>query len=145
MSIKKIPNLSGLLIRTGLSAKISEVENKIPDTSSLVTTTILKTKTREVANKILDNDKYITTPEFNKLTTENFAARLTLSDTGFFELQKHNGGEGGRAKVFALLIQTFVLEQQSCSNLVGSFNSRSRVHKSIQNCESTQTSQIMAW
>ena len=30
--------------------------------------------------KINDNDKYITTPEFNKLTTENFKARLVHTD-----------------------------------------------------------------
>ena len=78
------------MIRTGLSRKISEVENKIPDTGSLVTTIIFKTKTREVANKILDNAKCITTLEFNKLIAENFAARLTLPDAGIFELQKHS-------------------------------------------------------
>ena len=27
-----------------------------------------------------NHDKYITTPEFNKLTTENFKARLTEAD-----------------------------------------------------------------
>ena len=32
--------------------------------------------TSEVENKIPDNSKYITTQESNKLTTENFAARL---------------------------------------------------------------------
>ena len=60
---------------------------KIPDTSSLVTTTVLNTKISEVENKILSHDKYITTPEFNKLTAENFAARLKqanlLTKTGF--------------------------------------------------------------
>ena len=49
---------------------------KIPDTSSLVTTTVLNTKISEVENKILSHDKYIATTEFNKLTAENFAARL---------------------------------------------------------------------
>ena len=61
---------------TVLNSKISEVENKIPDTSGLVTTTVLNTKISEVENKISDSSKYITTQEFNKLTTENFAARL---------------------------------------------------------------------
>ena len=55
---------------------MSEVENKIPDASSLVTTTLLNTKISEVENKIPNHDKYITTPEFNKLRTENVAARL---------------------------------------------------------------------
>ena len=37
------------------------------------------TKINEIEKKITDHDhsnKYITTPEFNKLTSENFAARL---------------------------------------------------------------------
>ena len=33
-----------------------------------------------VEYKILDNSKYITTQEFNKLTAENFAARLKQAD-----------------------------------------------------------------
>ena len=36
----------------------------------------LKHKISEAENKILNHDKYITTPEFNKLTAENFTARL---------------------------------------------------------------------
>ena len=44
--------------------------------SGLVTTTVLNIKTSEVENKIPNHDKYITTPEFNKLTAENFAAKL---------------------------------------------------------------------
>ena len=36
------------------------------------------TKINEIEKKTIDHnhDKYITTPEFNKLTVENFAARL---------------------------------------------------------------------
>ena len=41
-----------------------------------MTTTALNTKISEVENKISNPDKYITTPEFNKLTSENFTARL---------------------------------------------------------------------
>ena len=41
-----------------------------------MTTTALNTKISEVENKIPNPDKYITTPEFNKLTSENFTARL---------------------------------------------------------------------
>ena len=48
--------------------------------SGLVTTAVLYTKISEVENKILDNSKYITTQEFNKLTAENFAARLKQVD-----------------------------------------------------------------
>ena len=59
-----------------MNTKISEVKSKIPNTSNLVTTTVLITKISEVGNKIPKNDKYITTPEFNKLSAENFTARL---------------------------------------------------------------------
>ena len=40
----------------------------------------MNTKNSEVENKILDNSKYITDLEFNKLTAENFAARLKQAD-----------------------------------------------------------------
>ena len=42
----------------------------------LVTATVLNTKISEVENKIPNHYRYICTPEFNKLTAENFAARL---------------------------------------------------------------------
>ena len=40
------------------------------------------TKINEIKKKITDHshDKYITTPEFNKLTRENFAARLAQAN-----------------------------------------------------------------
>ena len=41
-----------------------------------MTKTVLNIKISEVENKIPNHDKYITTPEFNKLTAENFTARL---------------------------------------------------------------------
>ena len=46
--------------------------------SNLVKKTDLNTKIREIENKINDHDhaKYITTQEFNKLTADNFGARL---------------------------------------------------------------------
>ena len=77
---KKIPDTSGLVTTSVLITKISEVGNKIPDTSSLVTTTVLNAKVSEVENKIPDNSEYITTQEFNKLTAENFEARLKQAD-----------------------------------------------------------------
>ena len=80
MLIKKIPDTSGLVTITVLNTKISEVENKIPNTSNSVTTNVLNTKICEVENKIPNHDKYITTPEFNKLTTESFPARLKQAD-----------------------------------------------------------------
>ena len=47
-------------------------KNEIPNNSNLATTAALTA----VENKIPDNSIYITTPEFNKLTAENFTARL---------------------------------------------------------------------
>ena len=55
----KIHNISNLVKKTGFNTKINEIENKITDH---------------------DHDKYITTPEFNKLTAENFAARLAQAN-----------------------------------------------------------------
>ena len=63
-----------------MNTKISEVGNKTPNTSNLVATTVLYTKISEVENKIPNNPEYITTQEFNKLTAENFAARLKQVD-----------------------------------------------------------------
>ena len=45
-----------------------------------MTGTVLNSKISAVENKVLDTVKYITTQEFNKLTAENFAARLKLAD-----------------------------------------------------------------
>ena len=41
-----------------------------------MTTTVLNTKISEVESKIPDHAKYITAQKFNKLTAENFIARL---------------------------------------------------------------------
>ena len=70
----KIPIISSLVTYTALTA----VENKIHDISSLVKNTDLNTKIREIESKVSDHDhdEYITTSEFNKLTKENFKARL---------------------------------------------------------------------
>ena len=65
---------------TILNTKISEAENKIVNISNLVTSTILNTKISEVENKIPNNSKYITTQVFNKLTAEDFPARLKQAD-----------------------------------------------------------------
>ena len=61
---------------TVLNIKITEVENKMSNMSGLVTTTALNTKISKVKNEIRIHDKYITTLEFNKLTVENYTARL---------------------------------------------------------------------
>ena len=52
----------------------------MPNRSVLVATTVLNTKMNEVENEIVSNDEYITTPELNKLTAENFTARLRQSN-----------------------------------------------------------------
>ena len=45
-----------------------------------MTTSLSNTKISEIDNKIPDNSKYITTQACNKLTAENFAARLKQAD-----------------------------------------------------------------
>ena len=57
-------------------------ENKIPDVSILVKKTDYNTKISEVENKLTDHNhnNYITASEFNKLTAENFAAKLKLAN-----------------------------------------------------------------
>ena len=53
----------------------------MPTVSNLVKKTDYNTKINEMENKITnhDHDEYSTTPEFDKLTAENFAARLFTS------------------------------------------------------------------
>ena len=74
----EIPSTSGLATTSALTA----VENKIPSFSNLVKKTDYDTKVNETEKKITDynHHKYITTPEFNKLTAENFAARLAQAN-----------------------------------------------------------------
>ena len=58
---------------------LTAAENKIPSVSNLVKKTEYNKKVSEIENKITtgdDHDKYTTTPEFNRLTSENFTARL---------------------------------------------------------------------
>ena len=62
---------------------LTAVENKKPNVSNLVQKkTDYNTKVNEIEKIITDHDhdKYITSPEFNKLTAENFAARLTQAN-----------------------------------------------------------------
>ena len=63
-----------------LEKKNGDVDKKIPDSGGLVTTTVLNVKVGKVENKTPDSSKYITSQEFNKLTAENFAARLKQAD-----------------------------------------------------------------
>ena len=73
----KIPN-SGLATSSALTA----VENKMPNVSNLVKKTDCDTKINEIEKKVTNHnhDKYNTTPELNKLTAENFAARLAQAN-----------------------------------------------------------------
>ena len=61
---------------------MTAVENKIPGVSNLVKKTDYNRKITEIEKKIRDHnhDKYFTTPEFNKLTAENFVARLAQAN-----------------------------------------------------------------
>ena len=98
---KKIPDTCSLVKKTGYNSKITEiegkipsitdlatnsaltaVENKIPNVSNLVTNTDYNKKISDIEKKITDHshDVYITTPEFNRLTTENFKARLAQAN-----------------------------------------------------------------
>ena len=54
--MRKIPSICNLVKKTDCNTKISEVENKITSDH--------------------DHDNYIITKEFNRLTSENFTARL---------------------------------------------------------------------
>ena len=68
-----------ILINLAATTALTAVENKIPNVSNLVKKTDYNIKISEIENKIAtdhDHDKYITTQEFNKLTAQNFTARL---------------------------------------------------------------------
>ena len=71
-----LPSITNLAKTAALNPKINEVENKIPNITNLVITNALTT----VENKIPYPSKYISIPEFNKLTAENFAARLAQAN-----------------------------------------------------------------
>ena len=74
----KIPSISGLATNSAMTA----VENKIQNVSGLAKKTDYNTKIKEIESKTTyhNHDRYITTPEFNKLTTESFKARLKQAD-----------------------------------------------------------------
>ena len=98
---KKIPDTSKLVKKSDCNAKISELENKMSSISGLVKTSVLTavenkipsvkmlvkkidydTKVSGLEKKITDHnhDKYIASPEFNKITAENFVARLAQAN-----------------------------------------------------------------
>ena len=72
-----------LILLTWLTTFLTAVENKTPSVSNLVRKTEYDTKVNEIEKKITDHshEEYITAPEFNKLTAENFAARLQANLT----------------------------------------------------------------
>ena len=65
-------SITNLATAAALNAKINEVKSKILNIANLATTNALAA----VENKKPDHSNYISTPEFDKLTAENFAARL---------------------------------------------------------------------
>ena len=60
------------------TSSLIAAENKIASVTNLVKNTDYNTKINKIEKKITDNnhDKYIITSEFDKLTSENFDARL---------------------------------------------------------------------
>ena len=64
------------------TSALAAVENKISSGTNLVKKTDYDTKVYEIEKKITDHshDKYTATPELNKLTVENFAARLAQAN-----------------------------------------------------------------
>ena len=72
-----IPSITKLARTPAFTAKINEVKNKNPNITNLAITTAFT----PVENKINDHNEYITTPEFNKLTTENFATKLAQTNS----------------------------------------------------------------
>ena len=72
--------------KTEYNELVKKVNNiKTTGTTVLVKKTGCNTKINEIENKITtnyDHDKYITTQNFNKLTSDNFAARLPQANLG---------------------------------------------------------------
>ena len=75
----EIPSITNLAIHNlATKTALNAVENKIPSVSNFVKKANYSTKINEIEKNITDqhHDKYITTPEFNKLTSKYFAAKL---------------------------------------------------------------------
>ena len=78
-------------------------------------------KNTEIEKKLTDNnhDRYITTPEFNKLTAENFAARLKQADlvtkTDFDDKLKCLNRKINSNKTKHLLVQNELNRFKKCS------------------------------
>ena len=68
-----MPSISGLAGNSALTA----VENKIPDVSSLIKKTDYNRKLVKLKkNLLIITTTYISSQKFNKLSVENFAARI---------------------------------------------------------------------
>ena len=68
-----MPSISGLAGNSALTA----VENKIPDVSSLIKKTDYNRKSVKLKkNLLIITTTYISSQKFNKLSVENFAARI---------------------------------------------------------------------
>ena len=91
MLIRKISDTSNLAKKAGLNAETTEIVNKIPSITGLVTNSALAAVENKISdisslvkktmiNIYHDHDKYIITSELNKLTTENFNARLAQAN-----------------------------------------------------------------
>ena len=78
-----ILSITNLATKSSLNAKVNEVKGEIPRVSNLVKRTDYNMKINEIEQKITDHsyDKYINTLEFNKLTSENFAARFKQANS----------------------------------------------------------------
>ena len=98
---KKNPDVSNVVKKSDYNAKVNGIEGKMPSISELATTsalTVVENKipsisalvkkaghdatVNELEKKFTNHKhaKYINTPEFNKLITENFAARLAQAN-----------------------------------------------------------------
>ena len=68
---KEIPSITNLATTTTFNAKINEVKGKVPSITNLANNTALMIMIYDH-----DHENYTTTQEFNKLTSDNFTARL---------------------------------------------------------------------
>ena len=75
--------MKNVVKKTEYNESVIKVTNiNTTDTSDLIKNTDYNTKINEIEKKITnhDHDKYITTQEFNKLTSDNFTARLAQAN-----------------------------------------------------------------
>ena len=83
---EKIASITNLATAVAINTSINEVNGKIPSITNLGAITALTAVQNKVPNvsnlvKKTDCNKYITTQKFNKLTLQNFAARLAQANS----------------------------------------------------------------